>query len=187
MDMLTIDEEYGERWLRIMRDLVARDLDAATFTTERMAALKVWTRERKHAQAQLHWKYDNTGRRKPALVERDIERAWKTLEQRTEQLRAQVEAAAEERAAQREAHVQSTKRIRDNLQVVRDVAQRQPVREVTDRDKAIALIRSTLQLDADEEVTDYELSLFLDVARDRMTTQERVQFIHLVRPDLVRA
>ena len=71
--MLEIDEEFGDEWLKTMRDLLADELDDHQFTFRRMAALKEWEKRRKLAQAKLHYQYDQT-RRNPDLVHRDTQR-----------------------------------------------------------------------------------------------------------------
>ncbi|RFA12639.1 hypothetical protein B7R21_09845 [Subtercola boreus] len=84
-EILAIDESYAEQWLNTMRALLARDLGDVDFTTARMEALKLWTRQRKLAQHNVHYRY-NLQRRRPGLVEREIRT---TLD--LEVLRAKIE------------------------------------------------------------------------------------------------
>lgn len=73
LEMLEIDREMNDAWLATMEKLYARDLTDAEFTTERMLRLRLWTKERKRRQHNLHYKYDPT-RRASRLVNRDVDR-----------------------------------------------------------------------------------------------------------------
>lgn len=71
---LAIDEKFAERWVKTMRDLVARELDSKTFMEAKMQALKIWTRDRKREQHNLNYKF-NPARRNPRFVDRDVRRS----------------------------------------------------------------------------------------------------------------
>ncbi len=82
-EMLDIDREMAARWIETMEKLVAQDLEDAEFTTQRMMRLRLWTKERKRRQHNLHYKYDPK-RRRQALVARDTARQ---LEPKIKELR----------------------------------------------------------------------------------------------------
>jgi hypothetical protein len=85
-EMFLIDAEMTTRWMDAMQKLLEQDLDDAQFTIERMLRLKLWEKERKRRQHNLHYKYDPS-RRRPALVQRDSKRTLQDLAKR----RAQIE------------------------------------------------------------------------------------------------
>jgi hypothetical protein len=68
---LKLDEEFAERWVSTMRNIVARELDHDTFIATKMSALKRWNQDRKREQHNLGYRFDPT-RRKPRLLERDV-------------------------------------------------------------------------------------------------------------------
>ncbi len=86
-EMLEIDREMFTAWMRAMEKLLVQEFTDAEFTAQRMMRLKLWTKERKRRQHNLHYKYD-PGRRNPRLVERDSKR-------QLEQTRSRLKAAQE--------------------------------------------------------------------------------------------
>lgn len=92
--MYLIDAEMSAKWLATMEKLLEADLDDATFTTERMMRLKLWTKERKRRQHNLHYQFDPS-RRPRRLVERDSRL---TLE-KFEKLKTQLDEALVRMAA----------------------------------------------------------------------------------------
>ncbi|RFA10390.1 hypothetical protein B7R54_15135 [Subtercola boreus] len=69
--MLAVDVDQALTWHQTMLDLIAEELDDQDFTTRRMTALTISNRERKRAQARLHYKFDPR-RRKAKLISADI-------------------------------------------------------------------------------------------------------------------
>lgn len=178
LDMLAVDEEFNERWLQTMRELISKELGEPDFTVQRMAALKLWTRDRKRAQARLHWKYDGSGKRKAKLVERDINRAWDTLEQRVERLKKQHEERAASLAAEHEPQRQRTRRIREGMQAVQK-ARAEEAAQV--RDRALDMVRQRLNLAPGATVTGEHITIFLNMARDLMTADDRALFLRTIQ------
>ncbi|MGV8912483.1 MAG: hypothetical protein ACOH14_07695 [Rhodoglobus sp.] len=84
LEMLDIDREMNDAWLAAMEKLLVKGLPDAEFTTERMLRLRLWTKERKRRQHNLHYKYDPS-RRNFRLVNRDVDR-------QLAKLRAQMDA-----------------------------------------------------------------------------------------------
>jgi hypothetical protein len=81
---LDLDEEFATRWVTTMREIVAQELDHETFIITKLTALKQWTRDRKREQHNLGYKF-NPSRRKPHLVERDVNRRIEALRRKLEE------------------------------------------------------------------------------------------------------
>jgi hypothetical protein len=192
LDMLAIDEEFSEQWLHTMRTLIDRNLTADEFTAERMTALHQWTRDRKRAQARLHWKYDRTGKRRPGLVERDVDRAWATLESRIDRLREQLEQRAAQLEAQQTERRQRSQRISDGIHEVHTAAAAQAEEQRAQRIQEVqqlqahaeGMIRQKLALLPGTMVTGEHVNLFLNMTRDMMTDQDRELFLRTVRGEI---
>ena len=84
INMLAIDRDMSDRWIAVMEELLARGLSDAEFTTERMLRLKLWQRERKRLQHNLHYKYD-VSRRRTHLVDRDVDAQLAKMRNRLEE------------------------------------------------------------------------------------------------------
>jgi hypothetical protein len=92
--MYLIDAEMSAKWLTVMEKLLEADLDDAEFTTQRMFLLRLWTKERKRRQHNLHYQFDPS-RRRPGLVERDSKKVladFAKLKERLDEGIARMEA-----------------------------------------------------------------------------------------------
>jgi len=140
LETLDIDREMNDAWLAAMEKLLVKGLPDAEFTTERMLRLRLWTKERKRRQHNLHYKYDPS-RRNGRLVNRDVDR-------QLAKLRAQMDAMYARRPDMApEGWAPSTEQ-------PAITAQKVPVRPATPARRRLADIILTPQKDAEPQTTE---------------------------------
>jgi hypothetical protein len=160
LEMIEIDRDMNDQWIAAMEKLFARDLDDATFTTERMFRLKLWQRDRKRRQHNLHYKYD-IRRRRPGLVDRDVNKQLAVMRARLEEAmkrrRDRDAAAAAEQAQEAAAQVLASEVAEKPAKVARAVPK--PILTSTlDGDEFLARVSGDTGLPDPVAATDDELA-----------------------------